>query len=212
MTTYSATLIKTFGFSSPNSALLNTPSGLVSIASTLVVGYGIRHTSHRWAWLVFCCIPGVLGGALLSFATHNRAAQLAGIYLVNTITATLIIIYQWTASNVAGQTKRVIAVALVAGSFSVGNIIGPQTFQARDAPGYIPAKITVLATQAAAAAIAGLLFWYYVWTNKRKDRAGSSGVTVAVDDQTEARQIEGTEQHLWEDRTDKESELFRYVY
>lgn len=52
-----------------------------------------------------------------------------------------------------------IAVALVSGTFSVGNIIRPQTFQARDAPGYIPAKITVLATQAAAAEVAAVLFW-----------------------------------------------------
>lgn len=212
VTTYSATLIKTFGFSSPNSALLNTPSGLVSIISTLAVGYGIRYTSHRWAWLVLCCIPGILGGALLSFATYNRAAQLAGIYLVNAITATLIIIYQWTASNIAGQTKRVIAVALVSGSFSVGNIIGPQTFQARDAPRYIPAKITVLATQAAAAGVGAMLFWYYVWANKRKDKAMPSGVAVAVENLNEARHSEETEQRLWEDRTDKENEMFRYVY
>lgn len=65
----------------------------------------------------------------MSFATGTKAGQLAGIYLVNSITATLIVIYQWTGSNVGGQTKRVISVALVSGSFSVGNIIGPQTFQ-----------------------------------------------------------------------------------
>ena len=212
VTTYSATLIKTFGFSSPNSALLNTPSGLVSIASTLAVGLGVRYTSYRWAWLASCCIPSVLGSALLSFATHNRAAQLAGIYLVNAITPTLFIIYQWTASNVAGQTKRVVAVALVSGSFSVGNIIGPQTFQARDAPGYIPAKITILATQAAAAAVAGVLFLYYVWANQRKEKAMVSGAVVAVEDQSEMAHLEGMEQRLWENRTDKENEMFRYVY
>ena len=212
MTTYSATLIKTFGFSSPISALLNTPSGLVSISSTLVVGLGIRYTSHRWAWLVFCCIPSVLGSALLSFATHNRAAQLAGIYLVNAITPTLFIIYQWTASNVAGQTKRVVAVALVSGSFSVGNIIGPQTFQARDAPRYIPAKIAVLATQAAAAGVAGVLFSYYVWANGRKEKAMLSGAVVAVEDQSEPARFAGMEQRLWENRTDKENVMFRYVY
>lgn len=67
----------------------------------------------------------------MSFATGTKAGQLAGIYLVNSITATLIVIYQWTGSNVGGQTKRVISVALVSGSFSVGNIIGPQTFRSR---------------------------------------------------------------------------------
>ena len=184
----------------------------MSIASTLAVGLGIRYTSHRWAWLASCCIPGVLGGALLSFATHNRAAQLAGIYLVNAITATLIIIYQWTASNVAGQTKRVVAVALVSGSFGVGNIIGPQTFQARDAPGYIPAKIAVLATQVAAAGVAGVLFFYYVWANGCKEKAMLSGAVVAVEDQSELASSEVMEQRLWEDRTDKETEMFRYVY
>lgn len=138
----------------------------------------------------------------MSFAPKsNRAAQLAGIYLVNAITATLIIIYQWTASNVAGHTKRVISIALISASFSVGNIIGPQTFQARDAPQYRPAKITVVATQAAGALIAAILFAYYVWANRRKEARVPSAVSRS-----------NTEQHLWQDRTDKENETFKYVY
>jgi len=168
------------------------------------VGFGVRFTSNRWAWLVGCCIPGILGGSLLSFATKSKGAQLAGIYLVNTITATLILIYQWTGSNIAGQTKRVVSVALISGSFSVGNIIGPQTFQARDAPNYIPAKITVLATQAAAALVAIILFGYYVWANKQKSVAAPS---------TDGIPAEGmSEQHLWEDQTDNVNKTFRYVY
>ena len=94
----------------------------------------------------------------------------------------------------------------------MGNIIGPQTFQARDAPGYIPAKITVLATQAAAAGTAGVLFTYYVWANRRKDRAMPSGAAVEVEGQSELTQSEGTDPRLWEDCTDKENVMFRYVY
>lgn len=91
-------------------------------------------------------------------------------------------------------------------------IIGPQTFQPRGAPRYIPARITVLATQAAAAGVAALLFRDYVWVNKRKNKAMPSGVAVAVENQNEARHSEDTEQRLWEDRTGKENEIFRYVY
>ena len=135
----------------------------------------------------------------MSFApSSNRAALLAGIYLVNCITAVLTVIYQWTTANVAGQTKRVVSVALIAGSFSVGNIIGPQTFQAKDAPQYIPAKITVLATQAGAAVVAFVLFLYYVWANKGKD------ATPVVEGQRQ--------QDLWDGRTDREDQSFRYVY
>ena len=139
----------------------------------------------------------------MAFATSNKAAQLAGIYLVNAITATLIIIYQWTASNIAGQTKRVIGIALISGSFSVGNIIGPQTFQARDAPDFIPAKIAVLATQSGGALIAVVLFCYYVWANARKD---------AVNPPEFLNLEPRSEQELRVDRTNKENPRFRYVY
>lgn len=130
----------------------------------------------------------------------NRAALLAGIYLVNAIVATLVVIYQWTVANCAGQTKRTISSAIIAGSFSIGNIIGPQTFQAKDkAGGYRPAKITVMATQGAGAGVAIVLFLYYVWANKKKDAAA-------------AQTTEVVEQNDWENKTDKENTTFRYVY
>lgn len=137
----------------------------------------------------------------MSFGT-NKAMLLSGIYLVNFIVAVLAIIYQWTVANCAGHTKRVMASALVAGSFSIGNIIGPQTFQAKDAPTYKPAKITVLATQAAAAAVTAGLFLYYVMANKRKDRR--QAVVESDSEQSEANK--------WVNQTDKENDTFRYVY
>jgi predicted MFS family arabinose efflux permease len=193
------------GYSPPNAALLNMPSGIVSIASTLIVGFGIRATSHRWAWIVVTCIPGIIGGALLSFH-KKKAALLAGIYLVNAIVATLIIIYQWTVANCAGQTKRVVASALIAGAFSVGNIIGPQTFQARDGPDFIPAKVAVLATQAGGAVTATVLFLYYVWANKRKDKMTAT-LSPAETDVSRDNEVEN-----WANRTDKENSTFKYVY
>lgn len=140
----------------------------------------------------------------MSFApSTNRAALLAGIYLVNAITATLIIIYQWTMANVAGQTKRVVASALISGSFSIGNIIGPQTFQAKDAPVYRPAKIIVLATQSAGAVMTVVLFAYYVWANKQKDQGQATHRSESeVDSVTDK----------WGNLTDKENTRFRYVY
>ncbi|KAJ6078797.1 hypothetical protein N7467_008550 [Penicillium canescens] len=201
VTTYSSTLIAGFGFTGPISALLNTPGGIVSIFFTLLVGFGIRHTSHRWAWNVLCTIPGIIGGGLLSFLPKtNKAGVLIGIYLVNAIVATLPILYQWTMANCAGHTKRAFASALVAGSFSVGNIIGPQTFQAHDAPEYRPAKIAVLATQAAAAVLSVVLFLYYMWENRRRDQTKGEVDDTMVDETK------------WAGLTDKQNPSFRYVY
>ena len=39
---------------------MNMPSGAVSIFFTLLVGYGIRHKSHRWVWIVACLVSGYL--------------------------------------------------------------------------------------------------------------------------------------------------------
>jgi len=58
VTTYSATLIRNLGYKPKQAALMNMPSGLVSIFFTLLVGYGIRLRSHRWAWIMACLIPG----------------------------------------------------------------------------------------------------------------------------------------------------------
>lgn len=207
VTTYSATLIKNIGYSPPRAALLNMPSGVISIFATLMVGFGVRYipSGHRWAWIVVCCVPGIMGGALMSFLPSgkhnaNKSGLLAGVYLINFVVATLIVLYQWTASNIAGSTKRVVSMALISGAFSVGNIVGPQTFQAKDAPDYIPAKITVLATQAAGAGLAVVLFGYYKFANAKKEKESSAKENISV------------EVSQWENLTDKENPRFRYVY
>lgn len=55
-------------------------------------------------------------------------------------------------------------------SFCIGNIIGPLTFRAQDAPDYISAKITIVVTCAVAVVLTLVLRSYYVWENKRRDR------------------------------------------
>ena len=191
------------GYSPQISALLNAPSGVVSVAAALVAGYGIRYASHRWAWIIAVLIPGIIGGALMSFVPiHNRSGVLAGIYLVNSVTASLPIIYHWTACNVAGQTKRAFSVAIVSGSFSIGNILGPQTFQARDAPEYRPAKIAILACLSAGAVVGFVLFLLYRHANAKGGRGG----VIARQD------CPGDDGHLWENLTDKKNAAFCYVY
>jgi len=102
-------------------------------------------------------------------------------------------------ANVGGATKRAFAAAVISGSFSLGNIIGPQTFQDRDKPEYRPAKIAVMATQAACALTTFLLFLYYVWQNKKRTSEG----------ETEDAYL--SPEH-WANMTDKENKKFRYAY
>lgn len=174
ITTFSSILIKSFGYTPKQSALLNMPSGVVSIASTMISSYAIAKGFSRWLAIDLLLIPTLLGSCLMSFMpTSNQGGCLAGIYLVNTTVAPLALIYAWTGANFKGYTMKVAGTGLVSAAFSVANIIGPQTFQARDAPQYMPAKITLVAVNAAAVVISTLLRIVYGIRNARANRAGT---------------------------------------
>lgn len=131
----------------------------------------------------------------------NQAGLLAGIYMVNFIVPTVMITYQFAAANTSGRTKRAFSTTLMAFSFGVGNIIGPQTFRAQDAPLYLPAKITVLVTQSAGAVLAVVLFGYYKWSNYRRNQR-PSGAGDDVGPLVEEKC----------DVSDRKNATFRYVY
>ncbi len=85
--------------------------------------------------------------------------------------------------------------AIVLMSFCIGNVIGPETFQAKDAPQYIPAKITIVAFMSVGILLTLLLDLLYHLENKKRDRQGE----VAMP-------------HNYEfmDLSDKENQNFRY--
>ncbi|KAK5055123.1 hypothetical protein LTR84_012871 [Exophiala bonariae] len=205
ITTFSATLIRGFGYKPKQAALLNMPSGIVSIASTLICTFAILRGFPRWLSIVLLLIPTVIGAGLMSFISpKNQPGKLAGIYLINTIVAPLAIIYTWVGANTMGYTKRVASNAIIAIGFSIANIIGPQTFQAKDAPDYIPAKITIFAVAGGAMMVSVLLRILYGIrnrTNVKNRRAQLEGLSLGevltVPDQ---------------DETDRKNPAFVYVY
>lgn len=213
ITTFSATLIRGFGYNSKQAALLNMPSGIVSIAATLLCTFAIRRGFPRWLSIVLLLVPTIIGAGLMSFtAKTNQPSKLAGIYLINFIVAPLAIIYTWVGANTAGYTKRVASNAMIAMAFSIANIIGPQTFQARDAPGYLPAKITIFGVAGGAMVVSVLLRALYGLRNRSnvKNREAqlaeieaAGGINGKGIDVIEAAQ---------EDQTDRKNHAFVYVY
>jgi len=86
ITTFSSILIKGFGYGDKQSALLNMPSGVVSIVSTMVSTYAIAKGFSRWLAIDLLLIPTLIGSCLMSFLpSSNKGGCLAGIYLVNTV-------------------------------------------------------------------------------------------------------------------------------
>lgn len=86
ITTFSATLIKGFGYDSKQSALLNIPSGVISISATMFATIAVGRGYARWASITILVIPAIIGGALMSFlSTKNQGGLLTGIYMINCV-------------------------------------------------------------------------------------------------------------------------------
>ncbi|KAI2609164.1 allantoate permease [Hypoxylon sp. NC1633] len=172
VSSYQATIIKGFGYTSKETALLSIPSGVVSCIAVISAGVSSAKLNLRGPiMIILLLIGGILGGALLAFSSPtNKGALLTGNYLTNAIGASLPLTYSYSAANYAGHTKKVTMNAVLLMSFCLGNIIGPLTFRDMDKPQYLPAKITTVVSTAASIVATGVLMAYYVWENKRRDR------------------------------------------
>jgi MFS family permease len=196
VSSYQATLIKSFGFAPKTTALLQLPSGAVNIISILTATYLAGRFDQRGLNVVSLLIPGILGGCLMAFLPgDSKTGKLIGNYLTNCIGASLPLLYSWVSANIAGHTKKVTMNAILLMSFCLGNIIGPLTFRQGDGPDFIPAKISIIVTCAFAACMAMVLRAYYTWENKKRDRK-ADGVHM--------------ENEEFLDLTDRENRGFRY--
>ena len=201
ITTYSATLITSFGYSPRQAALLNMGTGGVAIAMCLLTSYGVKYFGNRWLFMIILTVPAILGGGLMAYLPLTmKSGLLAGIYFAPSIFADVPIQFSWVSANVAGHTKKACATAMLNCAFAIGNIIGPQTFQAKDAPDYQPAKAAFMGFQCGVIALSVSLFVYYRWQNHKRDKE----TAAAGEDVAENKAFAGL--------TDKENRQFRYVY
>ncbi|KAI1338203.1 allantoate permease [Xylariaceae sp. FL0016] len=198
VSSFQATIIKGFGYTSKQTALLSIPSGVVSCVSVISAGLcSARFNVRGPVIVVTLLLGGVLGGCLLAFSpADSKGALLAGNYLTNVVGSSLPMLYSFAAANYAGHTKKVTMNALMLISFCIGNIIGPLTFRDGDAPDYVPAKIAIVVSTSVACVLTGLLMGYYVWENRRRDRRH-----VGLDHMANSEFM---------DLTDRENKEFRY--
>ncbi|KAM0702757.1 hypothetical protein Q7P35_010189 [Cladosporium inversicolor] len=195
---FQSILIKGFGFTSYETALLQIPGGVIAVISVLLATWSAAKFNARALNIIFwSMLGGILGGSLLAFtAEDNRAAKMAGNYLTHVVGSFLPCAYSFSAANQGGHTKKVTMNAILLMSFCLGNILGPLTFRNEDAPRYIPAKLSIVVVDSVAIGTTVLLLMYYRWQNKTRDAAA----------------VEHTRDVEFADLTDRENKEFRYKY
>ena len=134
----------------------------------------------------------------------NKAGLLAASFLTGTFGAAFMLLLAWNASNIAGHSKKVTTNAMTLIAFCVGNILGTQTFQAKQAPGYISGKISIVATLSALCFVVVVLRLYNDWLNRKNQRTLAG---MSEDEKHELR-----EKMAFADQTDRNNVFFVYTH
>ncbi|KAK1527819.1 major facilitator superfamily transporter [Colletotrichum paranaense] len=197
-TSFGNILVRGMGYTSEESLLLVTPLGAYEIVALVGLTWLAMKTRQRLYWCIAGHIPAIIGAILM--ATTSKVPALIGYYTSGGIPIGWTTILGLQSTNVAGSTKKVTVACIGTIAYTIGNIISPQTFQARDAPRYLPAKISICIIYFLVTVDLFLMRWVLERRNKKRDAE-----KAALGD---AYKVE--ENHEFWDLTDLENKEFRY--
>jgi MFS family permease len=170
LTNFSNIIIRNFGYTSRQTLILATPAGIVNVISVVICGYYSDKKGERMLPVIYATLPTLLGVALMIGFNNSgqKGVLLFGSYLTGSFGSTLSIIYAYNASNTSGYTKKLTINALTMIFFCVGNIIGTEIFQPKDAPAYIPGKTAIMVLLSVQIGVAYLLRYINVKLNIKR--------------------------------------------
>ncbi|KXH36163.1 hypothetical protein CNYM01_12079 [Colletotrichum nymphaeae SA-01] len=199
---FGSIIINNLSFTSLEASLLTTPFGVLATSSAWAFSY-LAARWHNRRTLVACIalmLPILGTGLVHGFPRSNIPAQMVGLYFMYFYWPPYVVGISLPQANTAGQTKKAVCFSLVQVGYAAGNLIGPQTFRAEQAPKYSGAIIAML-TSYAVSVLLMLSYWLIAaWENKRRDK--KYGKPQELQEGT----VDG-----FVDITDKEQKDFRYT-
>ncbi|KAK3674140.1 hypothetical protein LTR78_005987 [Recurvomyces mirabilis] len=206
---FSSILLTTFGYTSQQALIMSMPAGAIGVVFVLFSGWLSDKLNDRSLVMFVCILPTILAGAMMigfdpKGIPLNKSALLAASFLSGTFGAAFMLLLAWNASNIAGHTKKVTANALTLVSFAIGNILGTQTFQQKEAPGYISGKAAIIATL-------GALCFVIIGLRMSNDRLNKENAVKRAE-LGEEEQKSMKDKLAFADRTDRENIFFMYTH
>ncbi|KAI5478460.1 allantoate permease [Pseudohyphozyma bogoriensis] len=202
--TFNSIVIATLGFTTKQTTLLAIPTGVISWISSIAMGVIGARTGKRFIVTLLGTLLPLIGTIILHLVPRtNRGGSLTGLYILwmywGPYTSAQTIMY----SNTAGFTKKYCVFAFAYMGYCVGNITGPLTFKASQAPTYSGGIVAMLCGYIIAWFLVLVLYLYTIYLNKKKEQqlAEYEATRVGKEDLLEE----------WHDLTDWENPRFRYV-
>ncbi|SMR63771.1 unnamed protein product [Zymoseptoria tritici ST99CH_1A5] len=200
-------IITGFGFTVLETQLLAMVLGAFIIITLFSSSWLAKKTQQNTIVMACFCLPSFAGTIVLMTVEKTNTSTAAGLlfsyYIILSFWAAQSLGMSMLSRNVAGQTKKSVAVSMNFVAWATGNAIGPQVFLSWDAPRYFIAFSTHIGCYTLLIMTLFVLRWYLRSQNKKRDVIAAAGVPEAQDEKMV---------HAFEDLTDKENPNFRYVF
>lgn len=201
--TFGGLIIAGLGYSGVNASLLTMPTGIMSTIAAFVFSLiSAKWTNRRCLVTMLACVVPIVGTAVVyALPRSNLAGQMVGLYLLYTYFGPYVVGIGLAQANTAGHTKKTVVFAILYISYAVGNLIGPQTFRAEQAPAYVGGTVSMIICYCVAIALMAGYWALAAWQNRSKVAAGEVTAAAASADIMDS----------FADKTDFEQEDFMYT-
>ncbi|KIX93455.1 uncharacterized protein Z520_10875 [Fonsecaea multimorphosa CBS 102226] len=166
--TFAGLLIKSFGFTTLQSTLLQLPVGVIECIGLVVVSFIATNVKNsRMIISIMVALTSLTGSVLLyAYDLKHKSVLLTGFWMmVGMIPCGFITGVGTMTANVGGHTKRITAQALFFVFYSAGNITAPQFYT--ESPYFEGRRANVVAL-VVVVVINILILFYYIWENRQR--------------------------------------------
>ncbi|KAL3459359.1 major facilitator superfamily domain-containing protein [Aspergillus heterothallicus] len=174
---FSPSIIGAMGYTDELAQLLSVGPYAAACFLSILTGFISDHHRTRGPLILLTAPLGIAGTALLLFLPDSLpGAKYGALYLAAPgIYAFLPLWITWAVNNAATPTVKAVAAGLVFSVGSLGGILAPWVYLARDAPGYHTGHAILFAFLVASWGVCGGLMWYIARVNRRGVSGGGTG-------------------------------------
>lgn len=203
LVTFAAIIVSGLGYSRLNTVLLGIPTGVLATVWQLILAFICAKVpnSRCITIAVSNLVPMICAILMWQLPRSNSTGLLAAYYVFYTYWAPYVLSTSLPMANTSGHSKKVSMNAIFFLAYCLGNILGPQVFQANDAPDYSNGYIGLLCC--IVVSIVSISAYGYLCYSENRRR----GV-----EQKSMEQMEQSTDAAFTDLTDKEKKSFRYTY
>uniref|UniRef100_A0A093VHC1 Putative transporter n=1 Tax=Talaromyces marneffei PM1 TaxID=1077442 RepID=A0A093VHC1_TALMA len=228
--TFNGIIVNNLGFSAVQTSLLNMPTGIMSTLSA----FGFSWLAAKWTnrrclvTMIAAFVPAI--GAILVYALprKNIGGQMVGIYLLYTYFGPYVLGISLGQANTAGHTKKSVQYSIMYIGYAVahivqGNLIGPQTFRANQAPAYTGGFVSMLICYCVCIGLMGTYWILAAVLNAKRETIASSTLpsvmttrpipttNLSNSNNNYASDVDSISEYAFADLTDFEQLDFRYT-